>query len=597
MKNKFSKNLIGFSFVAFFMLGTSFANAYGGGGDGGGGDCFIAGTQIEMSDGTSKNIEEVKIGELVKTVNIETMTVESKEVLDLLTQYHTGKGDDYTIRITFSNGTINQNTNSHPYYVKDKGWASDRPDLTKEKYNLTVAQLEEGDTVYEIKENSLTNIQITKIQKITEGVQTYNLSSVQDNHNFFAEGILVHNKGDSGIGGFGGDSGIGGFGGDSGIGGTPAPAPAPAAPAPSPINGGWTSWSWSSCSATCGGGSQTATRTCTNPSPSSGGASCVGSSTTSQSCNTQACYIPPVPTCTLSASPTSVVNGSSSSLSWTTSNATSMSINQSVGTVSTAGGSQSVSPTITTTYTGTVTGTGGTATCADTITVTIIPAPTCTLAANPTSIDEGDSSTITWVTTNVASASIDNGIGNVAISSTTTVSPVISTTYTGTFVGNDSSTITCDATVTVIGTPPPAPSCSMNFNPTAVFTGESSTLTWTSTNTTSGTIDNGVGSVSVNDSTSITPAGPSTYTGTFIGPGGTTTCSASISVSSNVCTVNCGGGNNPPNVSLASSVTPGVDPEPSYIYLSQVPYTGFIIKIINGIKFIMVEVPRFIMAN
>ncbi len=88
--------------MAFFMLGTSFANAYGGGGDGGGGDCFIAGTQIEMSDGTSKNIEEVKIGELVKTVNIETMTIESKKVLDLLTQYHTGKGGDYTIRITFS---------------------------------------------------------------------------------------------------------------------------------------------------------------------------------------------------------------------------------------------------------------------------------------------------------------------------------------------------------------------------------------------------------------------------------------------------------------------------------------------------------------
>lgn len=59
-----------------------------------------------------------------------------------------------------------------------------------------------------------------------------------------------------------------------------------------PINGGWSSWSsWSSCSQSCGGGTQTRTRTCTNPAPSGGGATCSGSSTETQSCNTQSCDV------------------------------------------------------------------------------------------------------------------------------------------------------------------------------------------------------------------------------------------------------------------------------------------------------------------
>ena len=57
-----------------------------------------------------------------------------------------------------------------------------------------------------------------------------------------------------------------------------------------PVDGGWSGWSeWSACSKDCGGGTQTITRTCTNPSPFCGGAECIGDSSQSQSCNTQAC--------------------------------------------------------------------------------------------------------------------------------------------------------------------------------------------------------------------------------------------------------------------------------------------------------------------
>ena len=60
-----------------------------------------------------------------------------------------------------------------------------------------------------------------------------------------------------------------------------------------PINGGWSGWSgWSSCSVSCGGGTQSRTRTCNSPSPNNCGAACSGSTTESQSCNTQSCCTP-----------------------------------------------------------------------------------------------------------------------------------------------------------------------------------------------------------------------------------------------------------------------------------------------------------------
>jgi uncharacterized repeat protein (TIGR01451 family) len=89
---------------------------------------------------------------------------------------------------------------------------------------------------------------------------------------------------------------------------------------------------------------------------------------TSQS--TVAVITPTTPTCTLTANPTTIQTGGTSTLSWTTTNATSASINQGIGAVTpVASGNRSVSPTATTTYTMTVTGTGGTSTCIATINI------------------------------------------------------------------------------------------------------------------------------------------------------------------------------------------------------------------------------------
>ena len=56
------------------------------------------------------------------------------------------------------------------------------------------------------------------------------------------------------------------------------------------VDGNWASWgSYGACTVTCGGGTQVRSRTCSNPAPQYLGANCVGSITSSQSCNTQNC--------------------------------------------------------------------------------------------------------------------------------------------------------------------------------------------------------------------------------------------------------------------------------------------------------------------
>ena len=93
-------------------------------------ECFVAGTQILMADGSSKNIEDIQPGDLVRSYNIDTRQFENRAVTTVMTELHSGTGDDLTVQIVFSDGTMNHNTITEPYWVEGKGWASVRPDLT-----------------------------------------------------------------------------------------------------------------------------------------------------------------------------------------------------------------------------------------------------------------------------------------------------------------------------------------------------------------------------------------------------------------------------------------------------------------------------------
>jgi phospholipase C len=153
------------------------------------------------------------------------------------------------------------------------------------------------------------------------------------------------------------------------------------------------------------------------------------------------------PTAALSAAPTTVVAGNPATLSWSTANATSVSIEPGIGTVL-ASGSTTVTPSSTTQYTLTATGNSGTATSTATITVQT-ETPTATLSSSPTSITGGNTATLSWSTSNATTVSINQGIGIVSASGSTTVSPTSTTQYVLTATSNSGASATATSTVTV----------------------------------------------------------------------------------------------------------------------------------------------------
>jgi peptidoglycan-associated lipoprotein len=82
--------------------------------------------------------------------------------------------------------------------------------------------------------------------------------------------------------------------------------------------------------------------------------------------------------------------------------------------------------------------------------------PTVTLQASPTSINKGDSSTLSWNSTDATQLTIAPEIGAVTAQGTTKVAPSDSTTYTITAAGPGGSA-SATASVTVNAPPPPPP--------------------------------------------------------------------------------------------------------------------------------------------
>ncbi len=148
--------------------------------------CFLAGTPVTMSDGTTKPIEDVKVGDFVLTYNLETDKLEPSEVLSLQQPVRDGYYE-----VTFENGKVLKVTNDHPLYT-EKGWAAIEVDAALAGYALShIEKLEVGDSVLQ---DDLTYARIVSIKYHAGDVQTYTLKKVAKNKNFFANGFLAHNQ-------------------------------------------------------------------------------------------------------------------------------------------------------------------------------------------------------------------------------------------------------------------------------------------------------------------------------------------------------------------------------------------------------------------
>ncbi len=237
------------------------------------------------------------------------------------------------------------------------------------------------------------------------------------------------------------------------------------------------------------------------------------------SCSAPVTVTPPTPVhpiCdSFTANPTSIVRGNSATLTWATTNATEVSINNGIGGVA-VDGTRVVAPTNTITYILTATRDGKSVTCYVKVTVTDVPTPlhpVCdSFTASPSIITKGQKSTLTWSTTNADSVTINNAIGTVAVDGTRVVSPTNTTNYILTAT-KDAKTVTCHVKVTVTDEPTPLhPVCdSFTASPSIITKGQKSTLTWSTTNADSVTINNAIGTVALDGNIDVYPSQNTTY--------------------------------------------------------------------------------------
>ena len=142
-------------------------------------ECFVAGTPIAMADGTQRPIEQVQVGDWVLAYDVEAGRVTPAPVLRaFIHEQHAGSRP--LLRI---NSTIRVTPN-HPFYANGRWMPASE---------LSVS---DGLLVLDVAVKDLPMVQAGTVNSLyteAESETTFNLT-VGTHHNYFAAGVLVHNK-------------------------------------------------------------------------------------------------------------------------------------------------------------------------------------------------------------------------------------------------------------------------------------------------------------------------------------------------------------------------------------------------------------------
>ena len=162
---------------------------------GSGGGCFDAGTQILMSNGTTKNIENIVINDVVKSYDVNTNTFKDLKVIGLFERQQ----DRNLVRLEFEDGTILNTTTTHLFYTTE-GWVALDPTypyiFEESEAGQYVQMMEKGQYFYKIENNEMVTTKLLSIKykhKVSLEHKVYNLD-IEGHSTFFSENILGHNK-------------------------------------------------------------------------------------------------------------------------------------------------------------------------------------------------------------------------------------------------------------------------------------------------------------------------------------------------------------------------------------------------------------------
>jgi len=145
--------------------------------------CFAAGTKIKMSDNTSKNIENLKIGDSVNYLDLQSGKIQSAVVEGLESAIHRN-----LVVYKFKSGKEIIATQEHPFYIRNKGWASLKPDKSKQYLGFEQIQIIEIQDNFESADGK---DQLVEIVELDGEQKTYTISKLSSGNNFIANGFIV----------------------------------------------------------------------------------------------------------------------------------------------------------------------------------------------------------------------------------------------------------------------------------------------------------------------------------------------------------------------------------------------------------------------
>lgn len=145
--------------------------------------CFAKGTKIQLADNQTKNIEELKVGDMVAYMDFDTKTIKTATIEKMEKVIH-----HRLVTYRFESGATITATEDHPFKIKNKDWASLKPNKSKMYKGFeNIDKIEIGD--FFVTADGIEKL--VSIEYLTENQETYTLSKLSSGDNFIANGFIV----------------------------------------------------------------------------------------------------------------------------------------------------------------------------------------------------------------------------------------------------------------------------------------------------------------------------------------------------------------------------------------------------------------------
>jgi len=258
--------------------------------------------------------------------------------------------------------------------------------------------------------------------------------------------------------------------------------------------------------------------------------SCTGTGGTDTDSVSISVVDPVLPTLSMSASPSTVTNNGSTTLSWLSTDATTCLATGDWSGSKSVSGSQTISSLVAdSTFNLSCTGSGGTANYSVNVSV-LDPEPTVTISASPSTVSSNGSTTLSWTSTDATSCNATGDwSGSKSVSGSQTISSLVADSTFNLSCTGSGGTANYSVNVSVLD---PEPTVTISASPSTVSSNGSTTLSWTSTDATScNATGDWSGSKSVSGSQTINSIiADSSFTLSCTGEGGTVNRSVDVSV-------------------------------------------------------------------